>query len=73
MMLTISTVKEHPVALVGYVVDGVLVGYVRAQVRAAVGDVVLVGAVQIGAGGKPLGEPSSASGIRKTQDRLCVW
>ena len=43
-----------PVALIGDVVDGVLVGYVGAEVRSAVGDVVLIGAVQVGAGGNGL-------------------
>ena len=40
-----------PVALVGYVVDGVLIRDVRAQVGAAVGDMVLISAVHIGAAG----------------------
>ena len=44
-----------PVALVGYVVDGVLVRDVGAQIRAAVGDVVLIGAVGVGVGGHGVG------------------
>ena len=44
-------VYKRQVALVGYVVDGVLIRDVRAQVGAAVGDMVLISAVHIGAAG----------------------